>query len=130
MTMTASLAASSSTAKSGGGGTSPTITMTLTVSNSAGIAVKVLGLKPYAYAGTDVKQRTVAVPLDRPLLNAANNSVAASGSSTYSFGVSFRNLPDGADVTVNVGCEVFCGDGTTVFPTVVAITVSEPTHNE
>lgn len=142
MAMTASLAINPSSGQAGPGGNSVTATVTLTVNNTyTTTAVNVTGIRPYAVQHSGTAQ-TGGFALGAPVLNKANQSVAAGGSSTFSFGFdcyapqvagaagsAYNGANNASTVVWDIGAEVTCSDGTVLTPTVVTFTASQSPHS-
>jgi hypothetical protein len=109
-------------------------TATLTVSNSGGAAVLVTGIQPTC-TPSGLTNQAVAVALGNPPFGGAfNQSVAASGSTTFSFGVvahaptSGYGLAEPSQQLYSVGATVYTNDGSVTVATPSTLTINSPSH--
>lgn len=129
MAITASMAVSSATCKA-----EQSIAATVTVSNSGGSAVNVTGLVPLCSpAGTDLN--SVSVALGQPPIGPGMTvSVAASGSTTFTWNVTPHAPQSGfglampASQVYDIGATIYTSDGAITDATSTTLTVSNPSH--
>lgn len=135
MAITATIALNPSTVLAAPG-VSSTAVATVTISNSAagGPSVPILGIRPIVYDhGTQQEMGGVSTDSVAPPA-----PVAFGGNVTATFGVAFYGLQaagaaggqsTASQVQLDVTCEVVCGDGTVVIPTVAVLTVNPSPHS-
>ncbi len=127
MAITATIALSSSTIKS-----AQKTTATLTVSNSGGADVLVTGIQTLCMPSGQTVQSVAASSGVPPWGGGFPQTVAASGSTNFSWDVvphaptTSAGLAQGASYAYDIGAVVYTNDGSVTSPTVATVTVTNP----
>jgi hypothetical protein len=127
MAITASVALSSATATAG-----QRVAVALTVSNSGGSAVTVTAIRPMMSPANSTKETTSVAQGMAPLGPGMTVSVAASGSTVFSYDIvpftptSGYGLAMPASQVYDVGATVYTSDGAVTDATSTTLTASDP----